>query len=680
MSDNNFNSIITKYNKIKSEIKYHDKKYYIDSDPEISDSKYDRLRQNLNSLEEKYPELITNDSPSQTVGYIVQESFSKIKHSTPMLSLANGFNFIDISDFIDRAKKFLNIDHFPDLTIEPKIDGVSFAARYEDGLLTKAITRGNGLEGEDITLNIRAIKKIPNYCDYKESFEVRGEIFMHHKDFFKLNILQEGKSLKPFANPRNAASGSIRQLDTSVTAERNLDYYIYAVVTDNFANSQSQALEKVKKLGFATNPNNKTLNSFNDLKEYYDEQLNNRYDLSYDIDGIVYKINDYKYQNRLGEVARSPRYAIAHKFPAEKSVTKINDIIIQVGRTGALTPVACLEPVNIGGVIVSRASLHNEDEIKRKDIMIGDIVTIERAGDVIPKVNNVLKDKRENVNNFIFPSLCPECGSEIKKETDEAITRCVAEYTCPAQILGKLQNFVSRNALNIEGINEKQIEFLFNKNLVRDFYDIFTLEERQSKSALKLENYNGWGKKSVTKLYKSINNAKNITLEKFIYALSIRFIGISNAKILARNYETIDNLITEMQQSYNIESDSYFRLNNIDGIGKKLSDAIINYFSIQHNIKLINNLKNKLTIKAYKLNVIPSNLNNKTIVFTGKLIDFSRLEAKNLVEKHGAKVSGSISKNTDYLVKGEGSGSKIKKAQELGIKVISEEDFRNLCN
>ncbi len=312
--------------------------------------------------------------------------------------------------------------------------------------------------------------------------------------------------------------------------------------------------------------------------------------------------------------------------------------------------------------------------------MIGDIVTIERAGDVIPKVNNVLKDKRGEVNNFIFPSLCPVCGSKIKKETDEAVTRCIAEYSCSAQILGKLQNFVSRNAFNIDGINERQIEFLFNKNLVKDFYDFFTLEERQSITAIKLENFNGWGKKSVTNLYKSINNATNISLERFIYALSIRFVGLSNAKILARNYENIDNLILEMQQANNLESEEYFKLNNIDGIGEKLSQAVINYFNRKENIELINNLRKKVTIEPFILNINNSALNNKIVVFTGKLINYSRLEAKNLAERNGAKVSGSISKNTNYLIKGEGSGAKIKKAQELDIEVISEEDFSKLCN
>lgn len=672
--------IISEYNNIKSTIKYHDKKYYVDSEPEITDADYDILRAKLIDLEKKYPYLISNDSPTNKVGFEVQKGFNKVKHSQPMLSLSNGFSFDDISEFIDRAQNFLNINHFPELSIEPKIDGVSFAARYENGELTKAITRGNGIEGEDITLNIKAIKKIPNHCDHKESFEVRGEIFMHQKDFFALNELQEKKSQKLFANPRNAASGSIRQLDTSITAARKLDYFIYAVINDNFALTQSDALEKIKKIGFSTNPNNIIIDNLDDLINYYNKLLNDRYNLSYDIDGIVYKINSYEYQVRLGEVARSPRYAIAHKFPALQATTKINNIIIQVGRTGALTPVACLEPVNIGGVIVARASLHNEDEIKRKDIMIGDIVTIERAGDVIPKVNNVLKDKRGEVNNFIFPSLCPVCGSKIKKETDEAVTRCIAEYSCSAQILGKLQNFVSRNAFNIDGINERQIEFLFNKNLVKDFYDFFTLEERQSITAIKLENFNGWGKKSVTNLYKSINNATNISLERFIYALSIRFVGLSNAKILARNYENIDNLILEMQQANNLESEEYFKLNNIDGIGEKLSQAVINYFNRKENIELINNLRKKVTIEPFILNINNSALNNKIVVFTGKLINYSRLEAKNLAERNGAKVSGSISKNTNYLIKGEGSGAKIKKAQELDIEVISEEDFSKLCN
>jgi DNA ligase (NAD+) len=682
MSDNNLSDIKKEYENLIIEIELHDKRYYIDSNPIISDAEYDKLREKLLEIESEYPLFISPKSPSQKVGYIVQEGFQKVKHSIPMLSLANGFSFTDIEDFISRTQKFLKIDYFPEISVEPKIDGVSFVARYESGKLIKAITRGDGIEGEDITLNIKAIKAIPNKCNYPDSFEIRGEIFMHHSDFFNLNKIQEKNSQKLFANPRNAASGSIRQLDTTITAARNLDYFVYAVIAKDFAKNQYESLQKIRKIGFATNPNNILIKNIKDLKSYYQELLNNRYNLTYDIDGVVYKINDYLYQNRLGEVARSPRYAIAHKFPAEQAMTKINDIIVQVGRTGALTPVACLEPVNIGGVIVARASLHNEDEIKRKDIKIGDIVAIERAGDVIPKVNMVVREKRKNIHEFIFPENCPICGSDIKKEDDEAVTRCIAEYSCPAQILGKFKHFVSRNAFNIEGINEKQIEFLYEKKLINNFCDLFTLEERDKNTALKLENFNGWGKKSVINLYQSIKKSRFITFDKFIYALSIRYIGISNAKILAKNYQNIEILTNEIKKIEDSTSEAYQKLYNIDGIGSKLANSIIKFFKNADNLNLINNLKEYITIEDYKPLIQSNNskLTNKNIVFTGKLSEYSRSEAKSLAEKNGARVSGAISKNTDYLIAGEGIGSKLNKARELNINILSEKEFIEICN
>jgi len=412
----------------------------------------------------------------------------------------------------------------------------------------------------------------------------------------------------------------------------------------------------------------------------YQNINDDRYSLRYDIDGMVYKVNDYNLQNRLGEVARSPRWAIAHKFPAEQAKTKLEDIIVQVGRTGAITPVAVLTPVNVGGVIVSRATLHNEDEIKRKNLEIGDIVTIQRAGDVIPQIVSVDLKKRKNTKKFIFPNKCPVCNSETVKPEGEAITRCSAEYSCPAQILGKLKNFVSDAAFDIDGLRDKQIEFLYEKQLISNPLDIFLLEEKQQSSVSRLENFPGWGKISVNKLYSAIKDRQKISLERFIYALSIRYIGTNTAKLLSKNYTSINRLIEEGVKSIDKESDSYNNLKNIDGIGEKVADRIADFFNNEQNRKLVTDLTNIITVEDYKSSNIDSVFSDKTIVFTGSLENFTRGEAKALAEKLGAKVAGSVSKNTDYVVAGEASGSKLKKAKELNINILTEEEWQNLSS
>jgi DNA ligase (NAD+) len=668
------------YHNLIKKINHYDKKYYIDSDSQISDSEYDKLRAELTIIEAKYPEWKKSDSPSEKVGYLIKEQFAKIAHSKPMLSLNNGFSQDDIEDFINRVKKFLNINYFPKLCVEPKIDGISFVARYEKRKLKQGITRGDGKVGEDITENLKVIKDLPLNLPLSapEELEVRGEIYLSKADFTKLNKLQENNNDKIFSNPRNAASGSLRQLDTAITAARNLKYYIYSVVNKNFSNSQYDSFIKLEQYGFQVNKLNISCDNFTELMKYYNLISEDRYALPYDIDGMVYKIDDLILQERLGEIARSPRWAIAHKFAAEEAKTKLEDIIIQVGRTGALTPVAVLSPINIGGVVVTRASLHNEDEIIRKELEIGDIVNVKRAGDVIPQIISVDKSKRSNTKKYVFPTHCPICDNIVNKLPGEAVTRCNAEYKCEAQILGRIKHFVSQAGFNIEGLRDKQIEFLYSKNLIRNSFDIFTLEARQKNSITRLENYPGWGKLSVNNLYNSINNARIISLEKFIYALAIKHVGINIASIIAKEYSTFNNMLDNISKALDKDSTEYQELINIDGIGVKIIDAISKYFNYQENIILLKNLASEVEIKPYFSDNIVSKLNDKIIVFTGKLINITRLEAKAKAEKLGAKVASTISSKTDYLIAGEGSGSKYAKAKKLGIKILTEEEWQNL--
>lgn len=660
-------------------IKNYDKEYYTNDNAVIDDASYDKLRQELEHLEEQHSELAI-DSPSQKVGYLVQNEFQKHEHSQAMLSLANAFSEEDIEDFISRVKKFLNITTDLEFLAEPKIDGISFAAHYQNGELILGLTRGDGQVGEVITENLKVIKSLPNKLtgNYPEKLEVRGEIYMSKANFAALNQEQEKQGSKIFANPRNAASGSLRQLDTAITAERNLDLFIYAVHAENFANTQLASLEKIAKLGFPVNSLNRICHTSQEIMANYQQLSDERYKLDYDIDGIVYKVNDYSLQERLGFVARSPRFAIAHKFPAEIAKTKLEDIIIQVGRTGALTPVAVLTPVNIGGVVVERASLHNEDEIKRKDIKIGDIVLVKRAGDVIPQIDSVDSKKRTAaVKDFIFPNSCPVCSSALEKPEGEAVTRCTGGNICKAQLLGGLKHFVSKNAFDIDGLRDKQVEFLYEKGLVTNFSDFFTLAERQHASLTKLENYPGWGKKSVTKLYAALAEKQIISLERFIYALGIRYIGQNTAKLLSKNYLSIENFLQNISQ-LSENSETYQALVNIDGIGTKVADKLLEFFGNNDNYEQIKQLAELLKIEDFAQNISNSIFANKVIVFTGSLTKMTRHEAKAKAETLGAKVTGSVSKNTDYVICGEAAGSKKKKAEELQVKILSEDEWLSL--
>lgn len=673
--------------RLANEISHHDELYHQKDSPEITDSEYDKLRLRNEAIEKLFPHIVRDDSPSNKVGSAPQSKFNKITHSIPMLSLGNAFSENDISEFIGRIKRFLGLKEIEkvELFCEPKIDGLSVSLRYEKGVLVSAATRGDGNIGEDITLNIKTIESIPKFLDKDfapEILEIRGEVYMSHEDFEKLNNKREESGDTLFANPRNAAAGSLRQLDSKVTASRNLKYFAYGFgdISVPIAESQSSFIDVIGELGFVINPLSKCVSSIKEILEYYQHIYEKRPSLTYDIDGIVYKVNRFDWQKRLGFVARSPRWAIAHKFPAEQAKTMLEKITIQVGRTGVLTPVAELVPINVGGVIVSRATLHNIEEIIRKDIREGDFVVIQRAGDVIPQVVSVDVSKRDNNSvEYKFPEHCPVCGSAAKKEGDDVAIRCTGGLNCGAQSIERLKHFVSRNAFDIEGLGSKQIESFLEDGIISSPVDIFTLEEREKASDLvSLANREGWGKKSLEKLFEAINNRRNIDLDRFIYALGIRHIGSNTAKLLAYRYQSFDNWYQSMRDAGDIDSAAYEELISIDGIGKKVAETINDFFTEPHNIEIVEKLHSFLTINDVKQKVSDSPLFGKIIVFTGTLEKITRSEAKASAESLGMKVSGSVSKKTDYVVAGEAAGSKLKKANELGVKVLTEDEWIDL--
>ncbi len=670
---------------LAKEIEKADIAYYQNDAPYLDDAAYDKLRRLNDALEAKFPALIRNDSPSKRVGAMVKSEFKKVELSVPMLSLADIFSEEELKDFIMSIKRFLNSSDDIIFTSEPKMDGLSFSALYVNGIFTRGSTRGDGKIGEDITENLKAIRGFPLFLNKEapEVFEVRGEVFMSKADFLALNQKNEEEHKKTFANPRNAAAGSLRQLDTRITKERRLSFLVYTwgEVSEIRWKSQVEFLEYVKELGFPVNPYNKVCRNEQELLNSFETLMENRADLPYDIDGIVYKVNDLELQKRLGFLTRTPRWAIAHKFPAEQAITRLNNIRVQVGRTGALTPVADLEPVNVGGVLVSHATLHNEDEIKRKDIRIGDMVIIQRAGDVIPQVVSVLTEKRSTeLPEFQFPTVCPECGAHAIREEDEAVRRCTGGLSCPAQAVERLKHFVSREAFNIEGLGDKVIDEFYKEGIIKTPYDIFTLEERNkpadlfsASQSLNLENREGWGKKSVSKLFDAINKSKSISLQKFIYALGIRQVGTATAYLIAKHYHTFTAFMSAMvQQDLQL-------LVSIDGIGPAMAKDIVEFFKEEHNLAVINDLLSVISIEEFEgIANTTSEIFGKTIVFTGTLTTLTRSEAKSKALAFGAKVAGSVSTNTDYVVAGENAGSKLKKAQELGVKVITEEEFNRI--
>ena len=672
---------------LAKEIEKADIAYYQNDEPYLDDAKYDELRHRNLALEAKFPHLIREDSPSRRVGAKVKSEFKKVELSVPMLSLADIFSENELHDFIMSIKRFLNSSDDIVFTAEPKMDGLSFSAMYKDGVFIKGSTRGDGKIGEDITQNLRAIKGFPLFIEKNvpNIFEVRGEVFMSKADFLALNDRNEKEKKKLFANPRNAAAGSLRQLDARITEQRNLSFVVYTwgEVSDVFWKTQVEFLDYVKELGFPVNPYNQVCKNEQELVDSFNTLMENRAKLEYDIDGIVYKVNNLELQKRLGFLTRTPRWAVAHKFPAEKAITRLNNIRIQVGRTGALTPVADLEPINVGGVLVSHATLHNEDEIKRKDVRIGDMVVIQRAGDVIPQIIEVLKGKRKDgVEEFVFPTVCPECGAHAIREEDEAVRRCTGGLTCPAQAVERLKHFVSRDAFNIEGLGDKVIEDFYNDGIIKTPYDIFTLEERNrpfdlfsSNQSLNLEHREGWGKKSVVKLFEAINKSKKLSLQKFIYALGIRQVGTATAYLIAKHYHNFKSFMEAI-----VNKDLSLLL-SIDGIGAQMALDVVEFFKEEHNIGVINNLMKIIDIENFEEIInTDSQLFGKTVVFTGTLTKLTRSEAKNKALSLGAKVAGSVSSNTDYVVAGENAGSKLNKATELGIKVITEDEFNQMTS
>ncbi|WP_264735825.1 NAD-dependent DNA ligase LigA [Wolbachia endosymbiont (group A) of Rhinocyllus conicus] len=651
--------------KLQDQINYHNVLYHQKNKPEISDAEYDELKKKLAEIEAQFPEIYaTQDS----VGAPPDERFSKVEHQEPMLSLENAYDEQGVEKFLSKIKRFLIEDKI-EILCEPKIDGLSFSAIYEDGRFVKAATRGDGFVGEDVTHNVATIKGFPKFLQGVQGrLEVRGEIYISNSDFLKLNENDE------FANPRNAAAGSLKQLDANITASRPLRYFAYSLI-GGAEKSQSEILNKLEALGFCVNEHQSLTSSLDGMLKFYNEVYNCRYNLDYDIDGIVYKVNDLVLQNRLGNTHKAPRSALAYKFSAVYAKTKLNKIFIQVGRTGVLTPVADLVPVNIGGVLVSRASLHNQDEIKRKDIREGDIVTIKRAGDVIPQIIEVNRDSRlPNAPEFVFPEVCPECGSKVRQVEGEAAVRCPEEFACKAQIIEKLKHFVSKDAFDIVGLGDKQIEFFYDLDLIKQIHDIFTLEEKLDE--FNLEGQSGWGEKSIANLLNSIQSRRVITLDRFIFSLGIRFIGQVAAELLADYYVSYDNWYNSMIE---LSSDNT-ELVGIDGIGKKGAESLESFFSKEHNIKMLNDLTACLQILPVSSNSSDSVLNNKIIVFTGKLLAMSRGEAKVRAKTLGAKVSSHLSAKTDYLIAGEKPGSKYKKAVELGVEILDEDQWHKVIS
>lgn len=660
------------------EITKHDLLYHQKDNPEISDAEYDALRNRLIAIETKFPNLVRDDSPTERVGAPISEKFAKVEHKIPMLSLSNAFTREDIEDFFDRVRRFLGLSEDEDIIVfcEPKIDGLSFSARYEKGKLVRGATRGDGATGEDITNNLATFLPRQLKGNPPDILEIRGEVYMAHEDFKKLNEQREKEDEQLFANPRNAAAGSLRQLDSNITASRKLRYFVYGwgELSENLGETQSASVGQLGKFGLSINELNQKAQTVDEVFKFYDGIYERRANLSYDIDGTVYKIDRLDWQQRLGKVSRSPRWAVAHKFPAQQAVTTLEDIRIQVGRTGTLTPVAWLTPITVGGVVVSRATLHNEDEIDRKNIQIGDKVTIQRAGDVIPQI--VKSEHTKQSKPFHFPKKCPVCGSNAIREDGEAATRCTGGLICDAQAVERLKHFVARDAFDIEGLGKKQIENFWNLGFIKGPTDIFHLQKRYDEIA----GLEGWGEKSADNLMSAIDERRNIRLDRFIYALGIRHVGQGVAKLLAQNYTSYDEWHAAMIAAEDRQSASYSDLLNIDGIGEKVADAIVNFFAEEHNISVLEQLKQEVKIQDMPKASGSSPVSGKTVVFTGSLTKMTRSEAKARAESLGAKVAGSVSSKTDYVVAGEDAGSKLSKARELGINILSEVEWLELIN
>ncbi len=683
---------LREWTRLVAEIAHHDTLYYQQDAPEISDAAYDALRKRLIELERAHPEFATSASPTQRVGAAPIAAFGKIRHDVAMLSLSNAFADEDVVEFADRVRRFLMLSQTDELeiTAEPKIDGLSISLRFEGGVLTQAATRGDGAEGENVTANVKTIAEIPHRLKGRgvpEIIDVRGEIYLGHKDFAALNAAQESAGEKAFANPRNAAAGSLRQLDPAITAKRPLRFFAYAwgAASNLPGETQADVVAAFADWGLPVNPDMTICTTPDALLTYYRAIDARRATLGYDIDGVVYKVNRLDYQQRLGFVSRSPRWAIAHKFAAEQATTILRAIDIQVGRTGALTPVAKLEPVTVGGVVVSNATLHNEDEIKRKDIRVGDTVVVQRAGDVIPQIVRVVEDDEHAKRDaFQFPHQCPVCGSHAVRDSDEdtgegdVVRRCTAGLICPAQAKERLKHFVSRNAVDIDGLGAEKIEFFFDTNRIKTPADIYTLADRDARSTEPLSDLKGFGQKSVEKLFAAIDARRKIPLERFLFGLGVRHIGETTAKDLAKAYGSLAALRAAASAAVagGRDSDAYRDIDNIEGIGETVVDALIDFFGEPHNVEILDALLKEVEVTPFvRADAVESPVTGKTVVFTGTLMRVTRNEAKAQAERLGAKVAGSVSAKTDYVIAGSDAGSKLNKAQALGVTVLTEDEW-----
>ncbi|MEX0753343.1 MAG: NAD-dependent DNA ligase LigA [Xanthobacteraceae bacterium] len=676
--------------RLAAEITGHDRRYYQQDAPVISDAEYDRLRRRYDDIENRFPDLRTLESLSMRVGAAPARGFAKVRHAVPMLSLENAFTGEDVADFVERIRRFLRLgaDDKMAFTAEPKIDGLSISLRYENGELATGATRGDGTEGEDVTANLKMVKDIPHRLKGKhvpKVCEVRGEVYMTKKDFLALNKRQAAAGEQVFANPRNSAAGSLRQKDPSITASRPLGFFAYGwgEVSEMPADTQSAMLKWFAALGFRTNPLTKLRHSVEQLLAFHRHMEANRAELDYDIDGVVYKVDRLDWQQRLGFVSRSPRWAIAHKFTAEQATTVVKHIEIQVGRTGALTPVAKLEAVSVGGVVVQNATLHNEDEIARLDVRVGDTVVIQRAGDVIPQVVSVVKEKRpRDAKPFHFPNKCPcPLKTDIVREVTAAgeagaIARCTGEFACPYQRVEHLKHFVSRRAFDIDGLGEKQIELFYEKGWVKEPADIFTLEERNKK--IKLEEVEGYGEVSVRNLFRSIAARREISLDRFIYALGIRHVGETTAVAFARGYGSWRAFHDACLKLIRGDVEARQEMDALDQIGDTVIDSLAAYFGEAHNRRLVERLVEQVKILVAEKPRTDSPVAGKTVVFTGALEKMTREEAKAMAERLGAKVAGSVSKKTDYVVAGPGAGSKLAEAKKHGVAVLTEDEWFEL--
>jgi len=678
--------------RLADEIAHHDMLYYQEDRPEISDAEYDALRRRYEEIERRFPDLAPENAPTRRVGAPPSQKFEKVRHAVPMLSLSNVFEDDDVREFVDRIRRFLGLrpDDEVVVTGEPKIDGLSASLLYEDGVLKVGATRGDGQIGENVTANLRTIADIPQRfrgTGWPSMIEVRGEVFMTHEDFAAMNARQAEAGQQVFANPRNAAAGSLRQLDPSITASRPLKFIAYAwgAISEDVFETQYDAVQRFADWGFRINSPFERCRSVDEMLALYRRIEQDRANLGFDIDGVVYKVDRLDWQRRLGFVSRSPRWATAHKFPPERATTVLEDIIINVGRTGALTPAAKLKPVTVGGVVVSNATLHNEDEIARKDIRIGDTVIVQRAGDVIPQVLGPVLEKRpKNARPFEMPTVCPACGSKAVREINpktgraDAVRRCTGGLICPAQAMERLEHFVSRGAFDIEGLGEKQVRAFYLDGIVTRPPDIFTLRAREEAGEISLTEREGWGEISVRKLLDAIDARRRIPLDRFIYALGIRHVGETTARLLARYYGSIDAFLAAMDAAVDTASDAYRELTNINGIGEVVANAIVTFFAEEHNREVIAALLREVQPQSLERAAPTSPIAGKTVVFTGTLERMTRSEAKSRAEALGARVAGSVSARTDYVVAGPGAGSKLKAAEELKVTVLSEDEWLQL--